>query len=82
MYMMFNKFGLLNTYYPIILPGLLFGFGIILTKQYFDKLPNSLREAAQIDGAGEIRTFVQIFFTLNRSNYSYVNHSSFYVQLE
>ncbi len=64
MYMMFNKFGLLNTYYPIILPGLLFGFGIILTKQYFDKLPNSLREAAQIDGAGEIRTFVQIFLPL------------------
>lgn len=64
MYMMFNKFGLLNTFYPIILPSLLFGFGIILTKQYFDKLPDSLREAAQIDGSGEIRTFFQVFLPL------------------
>ncbi|GMQ58520.1 carbohydrate ABC transporter permease [Vallitalea sediminicola] len=64
MYMMFNKVGLLNTFYPIIFPSLLFGFGIILTKQYFDKLPNSLREAAQIDGASEVRTFTQIFLPL------------------
>ena len=63
-YMMFNKMGLLNTFYPIILPSLLFGFGIILTKQYFDKLPDSLREAAQIDGSGEIRTFFQVFLPL------------------
>jgi multiple sugar transport system permease protein len=64
MYMMFHKVNLLNTFYPCVLPSLLFGFGIILTKQYFDKLPNSLREAAHIDGAGEIRTFFQVFLPL------------------
>ena len=43
MFLMFNKVGMTNTYWPLILPHLLYGFGIILSKQYFDTLPESLR---------------------------------------
>ncbi len=64
MYIMFSKLNLLNNYLPIILPGVLFGFGVILSKQYFDKLPDSLREAAQIDGVGEVNIFLHIFLPL------------------
>ncbi len=64
MYVMFNKLGWLNTFAPLILPGLLFGFGIILSKQFFDKLPDSLREAALIDGVGELKIFYYIFLPL------------------
>lgn len=65
MFLMFNDFGLINTYWPLFLPKLLYGFGIILSKQYFDTLPESLREAAKIDGAGEFFIFGRIFIPLS-----------------
>lgn len=64
LFTMFNKFGLINTFVPLIAPAILYGFGILLSKQYFDQLPDSLREAAQIDGSNEGRTFFQIYAPL------------------
>jgi len=65
MFLMFYKFGLINTYWPLILTKMLYAFGIILSKQYFDSLPESLREAAKIDGAGEFFIFRKIFLPLS-----------------
>lgn len=53
-----------GTYAGAILPNLALSFGIFLLYQHFDNIPNSLREAAKIDGAGEVRIFSQIFFPL------------------
>jgi len=64
MFLMFNKVGMINSYWPLVLPMMLYGFGVILSKQYYDNLPESLREAAKIDGAGEIRIFGTIFLPL------------------
>ncbi|GGH85955.1 multiple sugar transport system permease protein [Pullulanibacillus pueri] len=64
MYEMFNKLGMLNTFWPLFLPALVNGFGIFLCKQYFDRLPDSLRESAQIDGASELGIFFKIYFPL------------------
>ncbi|WP_066189770.1 MULTISPECIES: carbohydrate ABC transporter permease [Gracilibacillus] len=64
LYTLFNSVGLLNTFWPIILPTVINGMLIFLSKQFFDQLPNTLREAAQIDGAGEFRIFFQVYFPL------------------
>lgn len=64
LYMLFNKVGLLNTFWPLILPSLVSGMLIFLCKQFFDELPDTLREAAQIDGAGEFKVFFQVFLPL------------------
>ena len=64
MFAMFNHMGLLNSYRALILPCVVDGFGLLLAKQFFDKLPNSLRESALIDGSGEFRTFFQVFLPL------------------
>lgn len=64
MFLMFSRIGLVNSYWPLVLPLLLYGFGVILAKQYFDNLPDSLREAAKIDGAGEFSVFRIIFVPL------------------
>lgn len=64
LYSMFNAAGLLNTFWPVILPSILYGFGVFLAKQFFDQIPDSLREAAQIDGASEFRTFFQVYAPL------------------
>ncbi len=64
LYSMFNQVGLLNSFWPLIMPSILYGFGIFLSKQYFDQLPSELREAAQIDGAGEFKTFFRVYLPL------------------
>nr|WP_204497916.1 carbohydrate ABC transporter permease [Aquibacillus albus] len=65
LYTMFNSVGLLNTFWPLILPPLINGMLIFLCKQFFDQLPDTLREAAQIDGAGEFRIFFRVYFPLS-----------------
>ncbi|WP_242698171.1 carbohydrate ABC transporter permease [Bacillus sp. SD088] len=64
LYTLFNKVGLLNTFWPLILPTLINGMLIFLCKQFFDQLPDTLREAAQIDGAGEFKIFFRVYLPL------------------
>ncbi len=65
MYMMFRSWGMVNSYWPLILTVPMMGFAILLTKQYMDALPHSLREAAWIDGAGEFSIFFRVFLPLS-----------------
>lgn len=57
-----NRFGLYLTYTAISLP-----FTVFLLTGFFRSLPGRLEEAATIDGAGTVRTFVQIMLPLARS---------------
>ena len=60
-YILMNKFGLLDTYWAIILPAAQSTLGLYLMKQFMEQLlPDALLEAARIDGAGEAR----ILFTI------------------
>ncbi|MCL2852938.1 MAG: carbohydrate ABC transporter permease [Defluviitaleaceae bacterium] len=55
-------FGLINTFWPLILPWMCGGgaFNIFLIRQFILTIPKELDEAAMIDGAGRIRILVQI----------------------
>lgn len=64
MFTMFNELGMINTKYPLIFPSVINAMGIVLAKQYFDNLPEGLRESAKIDGAGEFKIFFHIFAPL------------------
>ncbi|QGG56404.1 carbohydrate ABC transporter permease [Paenibacillus sp. B01] len=64
MFTMFNDLGLINTKYPLILPSIIDALGLVLAKQYFDQLPEGLRESAKMDGAGEFKTYFFIFVPL------------------
>ncbi|MES5824143.1 carbohydrate ABC transporter permease [Streptomyces sp. RG80] len=60
-YLLFAKAGLVNTPWAIILPSLVNPFGLYLMRIYAaDAIPDSLLEAARIDGAGEARIFFRI----------------------
>lgn len=63
-YMIVVKAGLSDTYAGIILPSLAAPFGVFLLRQFIDAIPDSLLEAARIDGAGTQRTFWQIVLPL------------------
>ena len=60
-YIIMTKLRLINTLWAIILPLLPSSMGLFLMKQFMDQMvPDALIEAAQLDGAGENRIFIQI----------------------
>ncbi|MDN4476335.1 carbohydrate ABC transporter permease [Demequina sp. SYSU T00192] len=64
-YLLFSSAGLTNTVWAIIVPSLVSPFGVFLMRVYAaDSVPDSLIEAARVDGAGEFRTFFQVSFRL------------------
>lgn len=63
-FLMLNKMGLLNTYFGIILPGMASIFGIFLFRQYMQSIPDSLIEAAYIDGASDFLIYRKIILPL------------------
>ena len=56
--------GLLNTYPGMILPGLAGVFGVFFMRQFFMGIPLELEEAAYVDGANRLRTFVSVVLPL------------------
>lgn len=67
LFLLFNQLGWVGTNLPLIVPAF-FGvpFSIFLLRQFFKGLPDTLREAAKIDGASEWRIYWQIMFPLAR----------------
>lgn len=63
-FLLLNKMGLLNTYFGIILPGMASIFGVFLIRQYLYSVPDSLIEAARIDGAGDFLIYRKIILPL------------------
>ncbi len=56
--------GMLNTYSALIVPRLLFPFGVFLMRQFFLTLPKSLEDSARIDGCSEFGIFWRVMFPL------------------
>ncbi|WP_308798849.1 carbohydrate ABC transporter permease [Agromyces silvae] len=56
--------GIYGTYWGVILPGAAAAFGIFLARQFFISIPDEIVEAARIDGAGHLRTFIQVVLPL------------------
>jgi multiple sugar transport system permease protein len=65
-YLMFARAGIVDTLAAAFVPWLASAFGIFLMRQFFLSLPVELEEAARIDGAGALRTFLNIVLPLAR----------------
>ena len=59
-YVIMSKLKMIDTYWAIILPAFAAPIGLFLMKQFMEGIPTSLIEAAQIDGAGQMRIFWRI----------------------
>ncbi len=66
LFLMMKHMGLVNTYGGVLVPFLAGVFGIFLVRQYALSIPDELIEAARIDGAGELRIFVEIVLPVLR----------------
>lgn len=59
-YIMSVDFGLRDTYLGIMFPGLITAFGIFLTRQFYEGVPDDLLDAARIDGLNELGVYLRI----------------------
>ncbi len=64
LYTQMQSFGLVDTYWSIILPQLASPLAVFIFKQYFDGIPYELEEAALMDGASLFRVYWQIWMPL------------------
>lgn len=64
-FLLMNNLNLIDTYWSVVLIcGSSISMSVFLLTNFFANLPNEIYEAAILDGAGELRTFVQIMFPL------------------
>ena len=56
--------GWLDSYFGLIMPGVVSAFAIFLIRQYMLSIPDELLQAARIDGAGEFRIFWKVVLPL------------------
>ncbi|MDD2429199.1 MAG: carbohydrate ABC transporter permease [Eubacteriales bacterium] len=66
-YLLYKALGLLDKPTVLILPNALSVFNMILLRSFFFGIPESLRESAEIDGAGPIRILLRIYLPLSTS---------------
>jgi len=59
-YLVVEKLGLLDTFLVLVLPLIAMPVGVFLVKQFTDQVPNSLIEAATIDGANDFYILYRI----------------------
>ncbi|WP_404430474.1 carbohydrate ABC transporter permease [Microbacterium lacus] len=64
LFVLVANLGLVNTYPALILPFVATPLGVFLMRQYMLAVPDSLLDAARIDGAGEFRILFRIVLPL------------------
>lgn len=66
-YLVIDKLGFMDTSLAVILPGMFATFPVFIMYRFFRGIPESIIEAARIDGAGEIQIFFRIGIPLGSS---------------
>ncbi|MBO2516859.1 MAG: ABC transporter permease [Clostridiales bacterium] len=64
-YLNIKELGLLNTMWALILPGMLSTYNMIIMKSFFATIPESLEEAATIDGANDFQILIRVYLPLS-----------------
>lgn len=65
-YLIVKQFGLLNSIWALMIPQAIMPYNVFLMRTFFAGLPNELFEAADIDGAGELRIMFRIAIPLSK----------------
>lgn len=63
-YLMSKGLGWVNTYWGIMFPGIMTGFGTFLMRQFFQSVPDDLLDAGRIDGLNEFQIWWKIAMPL------------------
>lgn len=64
-FLLLKELSMLNTFWSLILPSAVSAFNLILMKNFFESIPESLEESAKIDGAGHWTILTRLFIPLS-----------------
>jgi len=64
-YLLIKSLKLLNTRWAVVIPAAISTWNMIITRTFFESIPESLHEAATIDGSSEIGILLRIFLPLS-----------------
>jgi putative aldouronate transport system permease protein len=68
--LLYRNLHLTNSFWVYVIPGMISGFNMLVMRTYMEGLPDSLQEAAQIDGAGYMKIFVSVISPLCKPIYA------------
>lgn len=66
-YLIVTGLGLKNSLWAIILPAIVSAWNVILIRNYFYSIPESLAESAKIDGANNVQILLRIYVPISTS---------------
>ncbi len=66
LFLQYKSWGMLDTYLPLILGNFAYVYGVFFARQNIAGIPDSLRESALLDGAGEWKIFFSIIVPLSK----------------
>ena len=67
-YQMLARFGLTNTIFALVFPGLVSAFGTFFLRQAYLGIPDEIAEAAYLDGCNQWQTFVKVMAPLTKAS--------------
>jgi putative aldouronate transport system permease protein len=65
-YLLIKNIDLINNIWVYVIPGLTGAFNVIIVKNFFESIPESLSESASIDGAGDFYILFNIYMPLSK----------------
>lgn len=68
--LLFQKLKLTNSFWVYVIPAMVGGFNMLVLRTYMEGLPDSLQEAAEIDGAGFMTIFIKVISPLCKPVYA------------
>lgn len=66
-FLLASELNMLKTFWVLVIPGIASGGSVFFFRQFFLNLPNSLEEAALIDGCGRIGIYARVFIPLSKA---------------
>ncbi|WP_405579691.1 carbohydrate ABC transporter permease [Streptomyces sp. NBC_01190] len=66
-YLVVKQFGLLDSYWSLILPAMVNAFNVVIVRAFFMELPRELLDSARIDGAGDWTVLWRVVLPLSRA---------------
>lgn len=65
-YLLIRSLKMLNTIYALIIPGMVSAFNLIIVRNFFMAMPESIEESAKIDGAHDMMILLKIVLPLSK----------------
>jgi multiple sugar transport system permease protein/putative aldouronate transport system permease protein len=66
-YLVVKQFGLLDSYWALILPSAISAFNVVVMRAFFMGIPQEIIDSARIDGAGDFAIFCRIVLPLSKA---------------